>query len=246
MEKVIFFWFFIGVLAILCRCTILMAKFKSTVFSSASGKIGGQVFRTTSGGMVVSGKPSSVRKRTYDNTAWRTRVGYVSALWKTLTEAQRTTWRDRAVDGLSGFQLFCKHNLNRLGAGEFITTSPVLTAPPAIGLIGIAPSVYTIVAGGTKSITIVTVGAGVSDWSLQVQSTDPLGRGVQRTNNNRFNQIQNFSNPRTGTYTFTTNFNFFISNLAGKAGQKVVIRVRAYHRVFGYATPWIYNSHIIT
>lgn len=30
MEKVIFFWFFIDVLAILSRCTIHMAKFNST------------------------------------------------------------------------------------------------------------------------------------------------------------------------------------------------------------------------
>ena len=218
-----------------------MAKFNSSTFNQLSGKVGGQVFRTGKGGMMVSGKSAPIRKRTYDNTTWGNRVSFVSSFWRTLTDSQRTTWYEVAGSKLSAFQLFCKLNLNRLGANEYVTTGTLLTVPPMVSIIGIAPSVYTIQANGIKRIQILTTGVNIADWSLQVQSSFAQSRGFTRTSNVRFRQIQNFNNPISGTYTFTANFNFYIGTLAGRTGQKVVIRVRAFHRAYGYTTPWIHS-----
>lgn len=223
-----------------------MAKFNSSTFNQLSGKVGGQVFRTTKNGLVVGGKPSTNRKLNLYTTAWRGRVSYLSSRWKTLTDAERNSWYAQVNGKESAFQLFCKFNLNAIGGFVTDTTSFVRVFPPVVQLPQLTPSTASIVAGGAKSVTVTCFADSFANWAVQCQATSVRSRGVVRNGSRLFKNMVRPAMSGSTVCSFSTAYNTYYGSLAGCRGDIVWVRVRGVHRVYGWATPWVYRFVIIS
>lgn len=149
-------------------------KFKSQVFTQASGSIGGQTFSHNKGGMYTRARRTPTNPNTLRQQIVRSAVGGAANMWNALTDAQRAAWKlygenvpvlNRLGDPiiLSGQQQFIR--TNSLIASAVNTsanwTDPVplaltpIAAAPTIFNTGAAPASYTgYVAPGTDGLSI--------------------------------------------------------------------------------------------
>lgn len=129
-------------------------KFKSPVFSEASGSIAGIVYSHNKGGLYIRARSVPTNPNTARQQAVRAAMGGVLAYWtSTLTDAQRQAWDTYAqkvpvldrlgeLRPLSGQQHFLRSNIQRVVAGisiiaaaptVFDTGEPLSAQLPATG-----------------------------------------------------------------------------------------------------------------
>lgn len=112
-----------------------MARVKyGSIITELKGSIGGQTFQSIRGGFIIRNKPVSPKVRSRVQSGTRTIMGLLAQSWRTLSDAQRTTWSavapsyphtDKFGDPASftGYQLFIRCNLYLLAMNE----NPILS-----------------------------------------------------------------------------------------------------------------------
>lgn len=149
-------------------------KFKSQVFTQASGSIGGQTFSHNKGGMYTRARRTPTNPNTLRQQIVRSAVGGMANLWNSLTDAQRAAWKlygenvpvlNRLGDPiiLSGQQQFIRTNSLIVSAkntsASWTEPSPLaltpLSAAPTTFNTGASPASYFgAVAPGTDGLTL--------------------------------------------------------------------------------------------
>lgn len=140
-------------------------------------------------------QPQTKQPPTPSQRAARTRMGYITQLWKQLTEIQRSKWEDitpsyRVSDyftinrKLSGFNLFRKLNSNLLEAGMSLLDEP----QPPMQLSNFLISRFHINPDGSNADYEIDIVYIAPDSSIVAYSTPPLSPGI-RSYNGMFHSI---------------------------------------------------------
>lgn len=115
-----------------------MARIKlGALISDIRGKIGGQVFQMSRGGLIIRNQPKPVNRRTNAQNKARLITGQLQHEWAKLSETDRICWttysmflnNGRAVRSRlasSGFGSFMQVNHSRLMYSHSLITTPVL------------------------------------------------------------------------------------------------------------------------
>jgi hypothetical protein len=177
-----------------------MAKIKtSALIADIKGTVGGNVFASNKGGNYVRRGKKPTNANTDKQRNVRGAFGTQSGLWRTLTDIQRRTWIEGAVnfpytDALgetkvySGQQLFNKLNNNLIQYGA--TTLDECPTPQSFPLLNFG-TVTNQVAGDTLTVEVtfgdeVAVPAG---FVLSFSATAPLSAGISSPARQRFKNI---------------------------------------------------------
>lgn len=208
-------------------------KFKSQVYTSTSGSVGGLTYSRNAGGMYTRGRAVPTNPKTAQQQAVRNAFGSLTGQWSnTLTAPQRAAWTTYAAnvplaDKLGDSRLvspiaqFLRSNTPRLQAG--------------LAVVAAGPTNYTLAemtnptATGVASTGIITVAYTNSDaWAtatggaMLLYVSRPQSLGVVFFNGpyRYAGRINGASTPPTSPGTVTSPF-------ALTAGQQVFIRAIA-------------------
>lgn len=149
-------------------------KYVSPLISAARNKIGGLVYAANPYGEYVRAKTIPAQPRTASQQANRAGVTAISPRWRTLTPSQRQGWnayalRVRYRDSLgqalhlSGFQHFCRSNLNLL----HLRNGSVDDAPPNPSLYPAAPFAVEPITHDSSGYLVLIVRATLFDYINQ-------------------------------------------------------------------------------
>ena len=105
------------------------------IITKISGKIGGNILGTSPNGSYIKSNSYSQQHTSPAQSLQRTKVYLVPQLWRTLTGAQQLLWSNEVVNYpyvnrvgdnvfYTGFQLFCKLNMNLLNIGGSVVLNP--------------------------------------------------------------------------------------------------------------------------
>lgn len=149
-------------------------KFKSLVYSQASGSVGGLTYSHNQGGLYTRARAIPVNANTSQQLAVRNIMATLTALWvQTLTQAQRDAWATYSLNvpipdslgeprDIGGLAMYCRCNIPRLQIG-------VLTRVDA------APTVFTL---GSLSPIVTTADVSAQTTSTTYTNTDGWATAV--------------------------------------------------------------------
>ena len=179
-----------------------MAKIKtSALVADIKGTVGGNVFASNKGGNYVRRGKKPTNANTIKQQEVRNFFGTQSGLWRGLTEEQRRSWIEGAVnfpymDSLgemkvySGQQLFNKLNNNLVQYG--LSTLEICPTPqsfPAVEWVSVANDITadtltaTLRVGGVETVP--------SNFLLAISATQSLSAGISAPARQRFKNILN-------------------------------------------------------
>lgn len=229
-----------------------MAKIKtSALVADIKGTVGGNVFASNKGGNYVRRYKKPTNANTTKQQLVRDVFGAMAGLWRGLTEIQRQSWIEGAVnfpyqDTLgetriySGQQLFNKlnNNLRQINA-SFLTTCPIPQSILAFSSI----SVDNIDTGNvlTLGMRIGAANAVPSDCKLVIQGTTSMSQGISAPQQGLFKKIDVVSNGgSTVSVDLSTLYNdnfgtlitgdtifiqfFLISLVSGESGARTFVK----------------------
>lgn len=166
-----------------------MAKILFTaVVADMRGKIAGTVFSKNAAGAFARTKVSPVNRQSPAQQAARNRLSQLSATWRTLTNADRASWRAQAVNAegtnvfgntktLTGQQLFVGVNSNFAMLGQGIALQATQSDSPAFtGTLSIGSSVNA--SQNMDALQLVAAGVTGDNVVFAVQATAPLSPGI--------------------------------------------------------------------
>jgi hypothetical protein len=178
-----------------------MAKIKtSALIADIKGTVGGNVFASNKGGNYVRRGKKPTNANTAKQQVVRTAFGTQSGLWRSLTEAQRRSWIEGAVnfpytDSLgetkiySGQQLFNKLNNNLIQYG--LTTLEVCPLPQSFPLIEWVS--LTNETTGNVLEGNFTIGGGIAvpaNFICSIAATQSMSAGISAPQRQRFKNIK--------------------------------------------------------
>lgn len=143
--------------------------FQSQVITKASGSVGGLTASHNRYGQYMRARSTPVNPNTAKQVVVRSALASLSAIWQTLTGAQRIAWADYAANvpvlnklgetvNLTGFNMYLRSNIPRLQAGlARVDDGPTVFSLPEL----------------TDPVPTVTVAAGFQSISLAFTNTDP-------------------------------------------------------------------------
>lgn len=146
-------------------------KFKSAIFSEASGSIAGMTFSHNKGGMYVRTRATPINPASPAQQAVRDSVKVLTQNWlNVLTDAERESWETYAANvpvlnklgasiKLTGMQMYLRNSAEMLRSG----TAPVTQAPAIFNLGTLTtPAVASVIVGppSTMSLTFSVT----DDW----------------------------------------------------------------------------------
>lgn len=176
-----------------------------------SGKVGGTINSNNRGGKYAKNWARPVNRNTVYQINARNLQTRFAQLWRTLTAAQRAAWIaaaplfpyvNRVGDTvfLSGFNLYCKLNINLALVGVAAITVP----PAAAGVTAVLTLTLAIIAGvGTLTFTPTPVPAGIN---FLVWATPGLSAGVSFVKN-QYRLIGFIPAAGVSPFTITTMYN---------------------------------------
>lgn len=171
----------------------------SALVEDVRGKIGGNVFSRNANGSFVRGYSKPVNADTEAQQSVRNQFGAIARSWRELTNAQRQSFIDQAVnypynDSLgrpqvyTGFQLFQKLNSQLILIG--LDPISVIGAPVAMPAVATAVMNTSLAADLSTALTYTESSGGqLSDSRLVIQATRPMSTGVYRPKRQDFRQI---------------------------------------------------------
>lgn len=223
-----------------------MAKIKtSALVADIKGTVGGNVFAANKGGNYVRRYKKPTNANTPKQQAVREAFGYMTGLWRGLTEVERTSWNEGAVnfpyqDSLgetriySGQQLFNKLNNNIVQVDSAtIGTCPTPQSFPSVVL----SVVSNITAGNILTINVIFDGSEeVPDgFIMVVNATTSVSTGVSAPGKGLFKKITILEGG-DGT-TATPIVSFYNANFGALAtGDTVFISASLVSQVSGEAS----------
>lgn len=219
----------------------------------ARGSVGGTTLSRSKAGPHMKTKISGTQPPSSTRSVRQSIFALVARRWSvTLTGAQRAAWNQFALitpssnvfgqtKYLSGFQWFCKCNINNVtGAGGFINTPPVFpTTDGATSLLLTAAHG----AGGTISLSYTTAGGGALG-EIGIYVTRPLSPGLSYVNSQM--RFLGFFNPGGLTFTFSTEYKAQISQLTNYQGKQIFCMITGYDNTAGTVSSGIITSTLIT
>lgn len=173
-----------------------LVKFSALV-ADVSGAIGGVIFSRNRSGATVRNKTVPTSPITAASSAVKAAFGFLSALWRSLSEAQRQSWQN-AVENFpysnklgearlySGQQLYMKLNrVIQVVGGNLLETAPAPVALPVMVGVSLAfgPDPFEMLVNFDELDTTPN-GAYVLD------ATPPLSPGIDRPSRGLFKLIE--------------------------------------------------------
>lgn len=224
----------------------IMAKIKtSALVADIKGTVGGNVFASNKGGNYVRRYKKPTNANTTKQQVVRVLFGNMAGLWRSLTEAQRESWIQGAVnfpyqDTLgetriySGQQLFNKLNNNLVQAMlPAIQTCPIPQSFPSVSLSVVENTstpdalVLELIFDGQSSVP--------PGFELIINGTTSLSQGIQAPQKGLFKKIAQKASA-TSTYRLSIlaayNSNFGVLIL----GDTVFISVTLVNKISGEAS----------
>jgi len=237
-----------------------MARFKS-ILGEIRGSIAGTTFSRNGNSAYARNKAIPVNPRSPGQTLSRANLAFVSALWRTLTQAQQDAWKSLSLtvpytnsvgdsSFYSGFQLFMKLNQTLKQAGQ----APILNAPggaPTFPALAYQPA-YAEQDGATPAdfslghgYTLTGSGTG---FTLQTQATTAVSGGRNFVNPAEYRAVTSqtpivTTNPAIITTNWEAVFGVPTASLIGSA---IFVRVRMVDLASGFASPWVESKAIVT
>lgn len=204
-----------------------MAKVKLTDFiSDIRGSVAGTTYSKNRSGNYRKNKPHPINRNTAAQAGVRTFFGTLTKGWRSLTEAQRATWRAATLSftkvnslanviQLTGAQLYIAINRNLQTISEALIT----IAPPKVSVPAFAT--FTVVPDISNPDIIVTFTAPIlATDKVELYASAPLSAG-------KFSSAQSYKLVRVADITFGTGSNIqvdyeLIYGVTWKtAGQKI-------------------------
>jgi hypothetical protein len=133
----------------------------SALISSITGKLAGSVFQDSYGGFQIRTRVSPRNPQTYYQQLRRGEFGYITQLWRGLTQPERDTWIAGAPSGMSGINFFVQCNVNLTLIEQSLISSFVGGTTPSafpMTIAALGGGIFTIQASGA----VTTVPAGLS------------------------------------------------------------------------------------
>lgn len=219
------------------------------------GKLGGTVFSRNASGAYARNYVKPINPNTVAQQAVRSRFGNIASGFRTLTQAQRESFVNQAVNypqqdklgntiTLTGQQLYNKTNmqLSAIGAPDLVTVMP----PPMENLPELTVN-SSIEVGSLLSIFIdavvlvngepTTVASNPAGYAAVVEATRPLSPGYDRLKDSDFKQIAVIP---AGNLNWPASFNPQYAAVFGGLvnGSKIGTRVKLVSVANGQSTPW--------
>ncbi len=212
------------------------------------GKLGGHVAQKGTYGNVLRTKVSPINRRTVPQQNRRAGIAELSRDWGTLTEVERTSWNNFAKTNpvtdvfgnamnLSGFNMFCKVNLNfdtvglprskqdRKDRREYRRVYRALASGATDGFIIDSP---TPIDPGTK---------------IALYATPSISPGLS-SGGSRYSQIAILSDADTFPHDIATEYALVYGPIVA-VGEKIFIKLVQISDVSGFAAPPVIASTII-
>lgn len=211
-----------------------LVKF-APLISEVRGAVGQVVFSRNTYSAYVRDRVIPANPNTVAQQTARAFVTTVSQGWSALTEPQRIEWRERAIDfsrknifgdetKLSGYNLFCKLNVNRVKLGVGISASPPFFDPPFI----IKPSSFVV---DTVGVTMVLgwTPAAVATNLLYIYATPGLSTGINFVDS----EYRFIKAVTSGTSNDIVTAYVAVFGLFPPAGSKVFVRIASIKTLVG-------------
>lgn len=219
----------------------------------ARGSVGGSTLSRSKAGPHMRAKISGTQPLSSSRSKNQSTFAMVSRRWSVvLTPIERAAWNQFALINpatnrfgqtkyYSGFQWFCKCNINNTnGAGGFINTPPVFASTEgAISLTFTAAHA----AGGSISLAYTTAGGGALG-EIGVYATRPLSPGLSFVSSQM--RFVGFFNPGGLTLTFSAEYKAQISQLSNYQGKQIFGMITGYDNTAGICSPGILTTTLIT
>jgi hypothetical protein len=156
-----------------------MARIKfGALVTSGSGSLGGHTIQHSRGGMQLRNKPINKKPASQAQLIIRSRILQLQGLWRSLTNAQRSSWNIVPFITMAGHSYFIQYNMYLYSIGYV----PILSCPafPALPWLYSYPSV--LIDGSTKgfydstdlSSLVFSSGTSVEYWNDKLLSANNL------------------------------------------------------------------------
>ena len=227
-----------------------MAKVKfSALISEMRNKLNGSVFSRNRGGAYLRNKVTPLNPQSLAQVLVRSTFTSFAQSWRTLTEDQRTAWRNAVsnwsttdvfgdIINPSGSNLYSRLNINITNAGG----SAILLPPAPIGATALTSLAVSAAAGaGTVGITFApgTVPAG---HAAVLDATANLSPGIANANS-QFRQIDVLAAAEASPYAAGTSY---VAKFGGlSAGQRVFVRMRFVNTTTGERSQALVGTTIV-
>ena len=219
------------------------------IVTDGRGKIGGHVASKNRGGAYLRTKVTPVNPRTSYQLAVRSRLAAIAQTWKTLTQAERTSFNAAVKDFArtnifgdlktpSGFNLYQRLNLNLGKVGSaFITAAP---SPQEV----LALTSLSVAAGYGAGDIILTFSPAIDAGSKVVIGATPMLSPGKSFVKSEYRDIMVADNLDTSPLTITSEYVAKFG--AAVADQKVFFQMRAVDTTSGQAGQTIEASAIVS
>jgi hypothetical protein len=161
----------------------------SALIEEIIGKLAGSVFQDSYGGFQIRTRVTPRNPQTNFQQLRRGEFGFLSQLWRTLSDIERQTFIDAAPGPGGGLNLFIASNVNLTLIGEDTISTYIPSSTPVVmdmEIINLAPPVFEVQAAGSPS----TVPTGYSQL-LFATYEKPKTRIF--TNPSQFSPIRTFN-----------------------------------------------------
>lgn len=207
-----------------------MAKIKfSALVSDVRNSLNGSTFARNRGGSYFRNKTTPTNPKSAPQNLVRAGFAYVSQAWRGLTEEQRLSWNEGAINfpytdafgdshTLSGFGVFQKLNTNLHSIG--VAINDVCPAKTAV----FAPANISLIAEAEENVLALTVGPSPlpAGFVMVIEATRQVSAGKYNLNN-AYRRLQfNAAGPTIDieiASTYTQKFGALVE------GQKVGVRI---------------------
>jgi hypothetical protein len=227
----------------------MRAKFGAIVVDGR-GKIGGHVASKNRSGSYFRTKVSPSNPQTNSQTLARGRMTSNAQGWGGLSDAQRSAWNSAVSDfkgtnvfgdsvNPSGFNLYCRININRAIAGQAALDTPPLPAGvPYLSTFGVAA------VSATGVVTITYAPALAVGESMVLEATPSMSPGKSFVKN-QFRVIDILTSadasPAAVTAAYAAKF-----GAPGEVGQKIHLRAKIIDNATGLVGAVVQTTAVIS
>lgn len=230
-----------------------LIKFSNLV-NDIRGSSGGTTFSRNKGGAYVRNRTKPINPSTPAQGAARAMLGGFSTAWRSLSDANRTSWIENAslypyINKLgeervyTGQQLFVKNNMNLAVAEQ----SPITALQPPLETATV--SVVSVVATDADSLQVkIDVGGDSSDTQFVISATGQMSVGTTAPKRSKFRNIA----VSDGAGIVNTDldvlaaWNAVFGTDPLIVGKQIFVRVYGVNVVTGQATAANFGSAVIT
>jgi hypothetical protein len=218
------------------------AKFTpGAIVSEIRGKIASTVFTKNKAGASIRNRVTPINRRSSNQTAVRQRLASLSAQWRGLTEAERTSWNAAGASFpqtdnlgqtifLTGEQIFVRCNSNLILTGNSqITSAPT---PTSFDVLSFTSLTVTADDGVVSLAFAPTVPAG---YEMVVRATAPVSPGKSFISDSAFRFIKSIAPAATSPQALTSEYAAVHGSLTNSTDQKIFAEMYLVEQASGLA-----------